>query len=446
MNIRIDFSKVSGKIKAMHGAGQPPLSGVSTEYFKYLKEAGIPYSRLHDVGNWFGGNLWVDIPNIFRDFNADPTDAASYDFTFTDILLKALIENGCQPYFRLGVTIENFSAIKAYRIFPPADFSKWACICEHIVRHYNEGWADGFAYGIRYWEIWNEPDNGPTDETNQMWRGTPEQFFELYDITAKHLKACFGDSIMVGGYGSSGVGYALNDPEKHGLDVPRFESDVYMTERGQHMLDFANNFFDYIEAHHSPLDFFTWHAYGLDTERIADCSKYIDKLLKGHGYENAENHLNEWVVKPMSKTRGTATAAARAMATMCRMQDMSTDILCIYDARLGNSSYSGFFNAAPFKLLPLFHAYKAFNELYKLGGHVKPVYEFDGFVYAQAASDGKNKAFVITNTAPEARLIETDLEGNMKAFVIDAYHDLSLCEIDPTRFEIGADTVILFMD
>ena len=88
--ITVDFSKITGRIKPMHGVGQPPLLGTSTSMFHYLKEAGIPFSRLHDVGGWFGGNLWVDIPNIFRDFNADPLDPASYDFTFTDILMAAL--------------------------------------------------------------------------------------------------------------------------------------------------------------------------------------------------------------------------------------------------------------------------------------------------------------------------------------------------------------------
>ena len=48
--------------------------------------------------------------------------------------------------------------IKPYHTFPPKDPEKWARICEHIIRHYTEGWADGYHYNIRYWEIWNEPE------------------------------------------------------------------------------------------------------------------------------------------------------------------------------------------------------------------------------------------------------------------------------------------------
>ena len=105
---KINFNKVTGVIKPVNGVGQPPLySWDHTDLFHYLKEAGIPYSRLHDVGGPFGMNIYVDIPNIFRDFDADENDPASYDFAFTDILMKGLVDNGVEPYYRLGVTIEN---------------------------------------------------------------------------------------------------------------------------------------------------------------------------------------------------------------------------------------------------------------------------------------------------------------------------------------------------
>ena len=78
----------------MHGVGQPPFAGVDFSMFKYLKDAGVPYSRLHDVGGIYGGFRWVDIPNLFRDFSADENDENSYDFTYTDLLITALVENG----------------------------------------------------------------------------------------------------------------------------------------------------------------------------------------------------------------------------------------------------------------------------------------------------------------------------------------------------------------
>lgn len=40
----------------------------------------------------------------------------------------------------------------------PEDFDKVAEIFAATVRHYNRGWADGYNWNIKYWEIWNEPE------------------------------------------------------------------------------------------------------------------------------------------------------------------------------------------------------------------------------------------------------------------------------------------------
>ena len=115
-HIQYNFEHSIGKINPMHAVGQPPMIGIKTEYFKYLTEANIPYARLHDVGGRFGGGIFVDIPNIFRDFDADETCPESYDFVFTDILIQGLMEYKCEPVFRLGVTIENNHDLKAYHL------------------------------------------------------------------------------------------------------------------------------------------------------------------------------------------------------------------------------------------------------------------------------------------------------------------------------------------
>ena len=51
---------------------------------KYFKEAVIPYCRLHDCCGGWGGTHFVDVPNIFPDFDADENDANNYDFHYSD--------------------------------------------------------------------------------------------------------------------------------------------------------------------------------------------------------------------------------------------------------------------------------------------------------------------------------------------------------------------------
>ena len=41
--IKIDLNKRVGKIKPMHGGGQPPIGGKDmTEFFHYVTEANLP--------------------------------------------------------------------------------------------------------------------------------------------------------------------------------------------------------------------------------------------------------------------------------------------------------------------------------------------------------------------------------------------------------------------
>ena len=61
-----------GPMRPVHGVGNAPVLGWNNgTLMHFLGDAGIPYSRLHDMGGVFGGNRFVDIPNIFRDFDAD---------------------------------------------------------------------------------------------------------------------------------------------------------------------------------------------------------------------------------------------------------------------------------------------------------------------------------------------------------------------------------------
>ena len=390
--------------------GQPPLTGLSNSLFHYLTRAGIPYSRLHDVGGWMGGGLYVDIPNLFRDFDADENDPASYDFAYTDKIIEGLVKAGCEPYFRLGVTIENEHMVKSYRIFPPKDFHKWARICEHVIRHYNEGWADGYHYNITYWEIWNEPDDCYKERTAAMWKGTPEEYFRLYSVTAKHLKACFGDTIKVGGYGNCGLYEYAQDQNLEGLDHE-------VTRIYEFVISFMHDFFRYQKETGTPIDFFSWHVYdnchpstAEDFLVIAEHAAYIRRILDRYGYEKAEHHLNEWNLWTDLKHRDAPRGAAKTLAFMLMMQNTSTDVMCCYDGKLACSSYGMLFNPDNTYPYRAYYALMMFNTLYSLGGSVAVSCD-NSQVFAHAAVNGKKAALVISSVSNEEVDVNIDLRG-----------------------------------
>ena len=437
--LRINREKVLGKIKPMHGVGQPPIIGVSTEKFHFLKEANIPYSRLHDVGDWFGGNLFVDIPNVFRDFEADENDPASYDFTFTDIIIKDLIENGCEPIYRLGVTIENFHMIKSYRIYPPKDMAKWARICEHVIRHYNYGWADGYNYNIKYWEIWNEPEGHPVPQKNGMWNATKEEYFELYRITSKHLRKCFGNEIKIGGYASCGFYKELEI--QIGLGAA-FGTDGPLTDWQQRTLYFEQFFFEFIKMvkeENLPFDFFSYHSYSQpDQNKIMQA--FCEKNLEEVGLGDVEIHLNEWNPNPYREERGTSRACAAAVANLLAMQNTKMTLMCYYDARIGISAYSGLFNPLTFEPFCTYYGFKAFGKLYSLGTQIECVCEGNE-LYSLAAMNEENTAILISNLGEDTD-IKFDTNEKFKAYLIDEKNTFSLLDTFDNSFKIKKNQVI----
>lgn len=390
-DININFNEPTGKVKPLHGLCMPPLIGNhNTSLFHYLKEAGIPNCRLHDVGGSHGGTHLVDVENIFKNMDADENDPASYDFAFTDNLIKALVENDCEPFYRLGATIENGHGIKYYHIAPPKDNLKWAKICGNIIRHYNEGWANGFHYNIKYWEIWNEPDGHPEIENSATWKGTKEQFFELYKVTSNYLKSEF-PSLKIGGYSSCGF-YVTSE-------VPQWVKDANSTDRFEYFVEFFVDFLEYISKpeNKSPLDFFSWHSYetGDNTVRHAE---YCRKMLDKYGFTETESILNEW--NPDHIEKGTALHASKIAAYIITMHSSPVDMMGFY----GGSVYSGYgallSPMPPYRPLKEYYVFWAFNRLYKLGTAVKTICNKEG-VYALAATNGTKNALLISNRCPD---------------------------------------------
>ncbi|MGN0852452.1 MAG: hypothetical protein ACI4Q3_03645, partial [Kiritimatiellia bacterium] len=216
--VEVDLARELRPIRIMHAVNgapevQKPGGDQKRGNFADFAAARIPYGRTHDlIYHVSGGAHTCDISAVFPDFGADENDAKNYDFVFTDHMLDAMCRAGTSPFFRLGQTIEH--GPRKYGVLPPKDFGKWARICEHVIRHYNEGWgwnlddaattrniAFSNQFKIVYWEIWNEPDlDWPRQwKTNpRTWGGTDVEFFLFYETAAKHLKRKF-PHLKIGG-------------------------------------------------------------------------------------------------------------------------------------------------------------------------------------------------------------------------------------------------------
>ena len=111
----------------------------------HQNETGRRPSGLGQAGGHVQGTICYTISPVF---SADTESPASYRFLPTDDFLKSILATGSGVMYRLGESIEHTP--RRYFVHKPADYDQWTKICLGIIRHYNEGWADGFHFNLRY--------------------------------------------------------------------------------------------------------------------------------------------------------------------------------------------------------------------------------------------------------------------------------------------------------
>lgn len=384
--IVIDFSQSLGKFKPVNGVNGGPYNygHHSVPIAGYHADAGFPFTRLHDA-SWPHPDA-VDINTIFPLFHADADNPDNYNFEKTDDYLLPIIQNKSEIIYRLGVSIEHLTH---YYIAPPSDYDKWAKICINIIRHYNDGWDNGFHYNIKYWEIWNEP------EGKQMWTGSIEQYCKLYGTAAKAIKA-YNPALKVGGPASTGVQSVLMIP-----------------------------FLDYCRDHALPLDFFSWHLYSSHPGDYLRNTRIARAMLDDHGYRNTESFLDEWhfisswthlspkdstdtsVRESFARSVGPEAAAFAAHVLML-FQDCPVDVANYYCA-----DYSPWSMFTPYGVpSKTYFAFKAYRQLIANSNRVlsKKLFEDSTvFVSAGLAENGKSAAFMISNSGSGDPLLSVSL-------------------------------------
>ena len=360
-----------GTVKPMNGVNNGPIV-VRANRGGYgnsdtFAAAKIPFVRTHDSAfeARYGGDHTVDIHRIFPNFEADENDPKSYDFACTDNYLKEIREAGAEVFYRLGTTIEH--GVKKYGSVPPKDFAKWARICEHVIRHYNEGWGWGVdtarttmnvawsnQFNIVYWEIWNEPDLDPYDDITKnvaprCWGGTITEFFNFYETAARHLKKTF-PNLKIGGPAICG------------------------------RVNWGLRFLDYCRENKVPLDFFSWHGYARQPAQYKGlCRMWRDELDK-RGFKETESIFNEWNyvkgwgddwVYSLRAESGdfNLKGAAFIAGTMIACQDSPVDMIMFYDAK-AMSGMNNIFDKTTMWPMKGYYPYLAWAKLRDLGTQV----------------------------------------------------------------------------
>ena len=211
------------------------------DYRKQLKKAhddlGYKYVRFHGL---FNDDMSVCLEKTFQ--NPDIPNKIIYNFVNIDNIFDFLLSIGMKPFVEIGfmpvcLASDNKTCFH-YKgnITPSKDYSEWNKLIYAFVEHLSE------RYGkeeIRSWffEVWNEPN------LSFFWSGTQEQYFELYENTARIIKRFDGD-LKVGG--------------------PATSINAWITD----MIKFCetNNVpLDFVSTHHYPSDDPLWRRGRTDT-------------------------------------------------------------------------------------------------------------------------------------------------------------------------------------
>ena len=163
--------------KSIFGASQDVV------LYNHLKKAGVKWVRGYKAD-------WPFIePN-------EPTGGThNYNWNALDREIAKLKENDLNivmcvqhsaPWASTAPVDSTNASVRA--VYPP-DKNDWAEFFETVVNRYKDD--------VKYWELWNEPYFG--EPINYNWKGTPEEYRELTEVTHIAMKqAAPGDSSILG--------------------------------------------------------------------------------------------------------------------------------------------------------------------------------------------------------------------------------------------------------
>jgi xylan 1,4-beta-xylosidase len=170
----------------------------------YVREGWSDRTLAHlaDVHENLGIQM-VRFHGIFGDEVGIYQGPGRYDFSELDRAYEGILAAGVKPFIELSFMPEELASGRkrgfpfGYKphISPPESYEEWGNMIGAFARHLLE------RYGLEqvktwYFEVWNEPNLAV------FWGGDMDDYFRLYDVTARAIKSVHPD-LQVGGPASS---------------------------------------------------------------------------------------------------------------------------------------------------------------------------------------------------------------------------------------------------
>lgn len=172
-----------------------------------------------------------------------------YNWYHLDQKIEQIEKESTIPYICLSYT----PSVLGPWNHPPNNMIAWKEICKQLALHLkNKG------YGIKYYEVWNEPD------LDIFWKGTQQQYFELYRYAVEGILEA-DPTAKVGG--------------------PSIAHNVY----------WIRPFLEFCTTNNLPVNFISFHDFNWDVNSTINRLQMIqDAIDEFPNFSNIEIHLGEW--------------------------------------------------------------------------------------------------------------------------------------------------------
>jgi xylan 1,4-beta-xylosidase len=214
VNIQVDLSQPAGTLPPIwsyFGYDEPNYT-YAPNGKKLLTELaelspGPVYVRVHNLLTTGDGSVslkWGSTNVYTEDAAGNPV----YSWAILDRIFDTYHENQIRPLVEVGFMPQALSTHpQPYRhtfpqgniytgwAYPPKDYRKWAEVVFQFGQHLRQRYGDT-ELKTWLWEVWNEPDI-------EYWKGTPEEYFKLYDFASDAILRAFPEA-RVGGPDTTG--------------------------------------------------------------------------------------------------------------------------------------------------------------------------------------------------------------------------------------------------